>query len=352
MELEQLNLNFIKKVKYQQKIDENISQCMTCERKCKISVGFTGHCQTRLNIDNSIYTIVYGLVPSLSFNPIEKKPLFHFHPGSNALTIGTYGCNFDCFWCQNHHLSHPNKKIIDLVKNSNDYLSPVDFINLMKKNNCFGTSISFNEPTLLFEYSLEVFKLAKKEGYYNTFVSNGYMTEQVLRDLVDSGLNAINIDVKGDSEMVQKYCGIDVEYVWRNSKLSKDLGIHVEITTLLIEGLNTDEAIIKAIAKRIYNELGEYTPFHLSRFFPQYRSAEYNLNKPTPVRLLKRAHEVAKSVGLKYVYLGNLFTGNYENTICPKCSNEIIIRKGFGVEKKEITEEGNCRFCGFHICRT
>lgn len=346
-----LNPDFIKKSKYQEKINDNISQCLTCERKCKISSGNSGFCQTRVNQDGEIFTLAYGCIPALSFNPIEKKPLFHFYPGTIALTIGTYGCNFSCFWCQNHHISHPKSSVLDKIRIEREFLPAEKFIEIAKINNCRGTSISFNEPTLLFEYSLEVFKLAKKEGLYNTYVSNGYMTEDVLRDLADAGLDAINIDIKGGTEMVQKYCGADVEKVWRNAKIANDLGIHLEITTLLIDNLNTDIEIVKEISERILNELGEYTPYHISRFSPHYKSQEHGFKKETSIELLERAYKIAIDVGLKYVYIGNLSDTRYEHTICPNCSKLVIKRVIFGIEEFWIDSEGKCQICGFPICK-
>lgn len=341
---------FLKKAIFQKK-ENNITQCLTCERKCKIAIGETGYCKTRINLKNDIFSIVYGLIPAISVNPIEKKPLYHFYPGSNALTIGTYGCNFHCFWCQNHHLSHPDKKIVELATDTQDYLSPEEIIELAKKNNCQGTSISFNEPTLLFEYSLDVFKLAKKEGLYNTYVSNGYMTEIVLKKLVESGLDAINLDIKGDASMVEKHCGANVETVWRNAKLFKDLGVHVEITTLLIENYNTYVKIIKQISEKIYNDLGKDTPLHLTRFYPHFKSHQYALFNPTPNELLYKAFDIAKESGLDYVYLGNLPGSSFENTLCPKCLKMVIKRAGLGVKKINLDEKGKCIFCGYSICK-
>ncbi|MFX0105560.1 MAG: AmmeMemoRadiSam system radical SAM enzyme [Candidatus Hodarchaeota archaeon] len=341
---------FIKKAKYQRKIDEDYSQCLTCERKCKILKGKSGFCKTRINEDGEIYSIVYGLIPGISFNPIEKKPLYHFHPGSIALTIGTYGCNFSCFWCQNHHLSKTNPLKAIQFAASEEFLSPKKFIEIALKRKCEGTSISFNEPTLLFEYSLEVFKLAKQNGLYNTYVTNGYMTEEVLKDLVDAGLDAMNIDIKGDSDMVQKYCGTEVEKVWRNAKLAKDLGVHIEITTLLIQGFNSSEEIVKKLSERIYNELGELTPYHISRFFPHYKSKNYGLYEPTPLELLYETYKIAKNIGLKNIYLGNLPTTDYDNTYCPKCSKLVIKRKILGIKEINLDSNGNCNFCGFPIC--
>ncbi len=344
-----MNSEFVKKSKYQRKIDEKCSQCLTCERKCKIPRGKSGFCQTRINKDGEIFTIVYGLIPALSFNPIEKKPLYHFHPGSKALTIGTYGCNFSCFWCQNHHISKQNPLKLDDLGISHDYLSPERFIDITLKNGCRGTSISFNEPTLLFEYSIEVFSLAKQNGLYNTYVTNGYMTKDVLKDLVDAGLDAMNIDIKGDPEMVQKYCGVDVEKVWRNAKLAKELGVHIEITTLLIQELNSKDEIIRKIAERIYSELGELTPFHISRFFPHYKSPSYGLSEPTPLELLYNAYNIERDIGLKYVYLGNLPSTDYGNIYCPNCSRLVIKRKTLGIAELFLDIHGNCKFCGFSI---
>ncbi|MFX1390899.1 MAG: AmmeMemoRadiSam system radical SAM enzyme [Promethearchaeota archaeon] len=345
-----MDSRFITKAKYQIKIDENYSQCLTCERRCKIERGKTGFCNTRINKDGEIFTLVYGLIPAISFNPIEKKPLYHFHPGSIALTVGTYGCNFSCFWCQNFHLSKTKAIKVSHLASSDELLTPSRLIKIALQKGCQGTSISFNEPTLLFEYSVEVFKLAKKSGMYNTYITNGYMTEEVLRDLVDAGLDAMNIDIKGDSEMVHKYCGASVEKVWNIAKLARELGIHIEITTLLIQDLNAKDDIISKIAKRIFEELGELTPFHISRFFPLYESEEHGLNDATPLELLLNAYNLAKSIGLKYVYLGNLPVSDYENTYCPKCSRLVIKREGLRIAEKKLDFAGNCQFCGFPIC--
>ena len=345
-----MNSKFLKKGKYQRKIDENYSQCLTCERRCKIENGKTGFCQTRINKNGEIFTLVYGLIPAISFNPIEKKPLYHFYPGSTALTIGTYSCNFSCFWCQNHHLSKTNPLKAIQFATSDEYISPKKLIEIALKRKCEGTSISFNEPTLLFDYSIEVFKLAKEYGLYNTYVTNGYMTEEVLRDLVDAGLDAMNVDIKGASDMVKKYCGTNVEKVWRNVKLAKELGVHIEITTLLIQDFNSNDGVIRNISERIIRELGELTPYHISRFFPHYKANDHGLNEPTPLKLLYNAYKIAEDAGLKYIYLGNLPSTDYDSTNCPKCSNLVIKRKILGVHETFLDSNGNCKFCGFPIC--
>lgn len=334
--------------KYQKRIDELTQQCLICERKCKIKEGKLGYCQTRKNIEGKIHSVVYGCLPAKSCNPIEKKPFYHFFPGTKAYTIGTYGCNFNCFWCQNHHLSHPSKRISKLLETC-DYYSPKDFIDDALSNKCEGTSISFNEPTLLFEYSLEIFKLANQKGLYNTYVSNGYMTEKVLLDLINTGLHAINIDIKGNKEMVKKYCGINNEIIWRNAKIAKNNGLHVEITTLLIEGFNTSMESMKEIPKKICERLGKDTPFHISRAFPRFKSKEYGFNKPTSKELLKKAYQLAKDQDLNFVYLGNLYDADYTNTICPNCSEIAINRSSLGNVNVNLDKKGKCNNCRYPI---
>jgi pyruvate formate lyase activating enzyme len=347
--LNQFDSQFYKSAKYQKQFNKNISQCLTCEYRCKIFKDKLGKCKTRTNIDGVIESLVYGLIPALSYNPIEKKPFFHFYPGSIAITIGTFGCNFNCFWCQNHNISHPSEDIRDLVKSTEKFFAPEKIIELALKNNCQGTSISFNEPTLLFEYSLEIFKLAKKKGLYNTYVTNGYMTEDVLNDLAQNGLDAMNIDIKGNYDMVNKYCGSNIDLVWRNAKLARELGIHIELTTLLIENYNTDEKVIEEISKKIISKLGKFTPFHLTRAFPHYKSRDHGFFSPTPISSLINAYNVAKNSGLYYVYLGNFPYSNYENTYCPQCKKLTIKRINYVINKIGLNKEGNCQNCGYKI---
>jgi len=334
-----------------QKQENGTVRCLICERKCKIFQDKFGYCQTRINKGGKIYSIIYGLIPAISYNPIEKKPFYHFFPGSTAITIGTYGCNFDCFWCQNHHLSHPKEKIYKLAANTSKYIDPEELVKMALKNSCQGTSVSFNEPTLLFEYSLKLFKLAKKEGLYNTYVSNGYMTEDVLRELLKCGLDAMNIDVKGDTQMIKKYCGADSEKVWRNAVYAKQNGVHIELTTLLLEDFDSDNSTVKSISERIVNDLGEETPFHISRAFPYYKSYEHNFTHPTSEGLLYKARKTALDAGLKYVYLGNVANDDFQKTRCPNCSQIVIQRKGYSISKIGLDKKGKCKYCGHYICK-
>jgi len=321
-------------------------RCKTCERFCEIAVGELGFCKTRMNIEGELYTLEYGDISSISANPIEKKPFFHFFPGTKALTVGSHGCNFSCPWCQNWEISKsvPSQTFSQKVCN---YISPERLVQLVREMGCQGTSISFNEPTLLLEYSLDVFVCAKKEGYYNTYVTNGYMSSSALRLLVEHGLDAMNVDVKGCKEAVLNYCGVDVEKVWRNIKEAKGKGVHVEVTTLIIPGVNDDAECLRSIASRIRKDTGENTPWHVTQYYPAYKSLELGLYKGrTPVETLERAWEIGKEEGVNYVYLGNVPGHPFENTYCPKCSELIIKRYGFDVMSYHLTSENKCPKCG------
>jgi pyruvate formate lyase activating enzyme len=314
------------------RIDAGKMRCLTCERKCLLCEGGKGFCGTRMNVKGKLFTNNYGNISSLQENPIEKKPFFHFHPGSVALTAGGWGCNFLCPWCQNWEISKHNGNGSDI--------SPSEFVE-MAHERCRGTSVSFNEPTLLLEWSCDVFSLARKRGLYNTIVTNGYMTGEALRCLIESGLDAANIDIKGDTPLVRRYCGADVEHVWRNCRMMKRDDIHIEITTLVIPSVNDGEPPLHSIAERIVEELGCETPWHISSYFPAYK---FRI-PPTPLSTLEKAYLIGRNVGLKYVYLGNVAGHQYENTYCPSCHALLIRRFSFRVIKSFL-RDGKCEECG------
>jgi len=322
-----------------EKLHDDWVQCNLCERRCEIKPSTTGFCKTRKNIEGELYTLVYGDVSSISANPIEKKPFYHFWPGSVALTIGTWSCNQICPWCQNFSLSKfpPNPSRAN-------YIAPEDFVKQALRERCQGISISFNEPTLMFEYSLDVFKLAHARDLYNTYVTNGYMTLEALRMLHDAGLDAMCIDVKGDAAAVRKYCGADVDVVWRNVREAKKLGMHVEVVNLVIPGVNDRDEQLRELARRHLREAGRETPLHFTAYYPAYKFDA----PPTPVATLERAHDIAVSEGLEFVYLGNVPGHRYENTYCPNCS-EVLIKR-FGLELVKTNLRGNCcPSCGREI---
>jgi pyruvate formate lyase activating enzyme len=325
---------FVRESLLQEKTNGKI-RCHVCERRCLLRAGGLGWCRTRQNRQGTLLTLAYGAVSSLSVNPIEKKPFYHFYPGSTALTAGGWSCNFGCPWCQNWGISKRPPPP------DGAYISPALFLELAAQSRCQATSISFNEPTLSLEWSLDVFRLARQRGVCNTFVTNGYMTPEALELLVGAGLDAMNVDVKGDPEAVRKFCkGIDVEKVWTICKLARARGVHIEITTLVIPSVNDSESVLAGIAKRIVNELGGEVPWHVSGYYPAYQFH----TPPTPLRTLERAWKIGKDAGLQFVYIGNFPGHSYDNTYCPSCGSLLIRRLGFDVELNALSA-GRCPQC-------
>jgi pyruvate formate lyase activating enzyme len=326
-------------------------RCNVCERRCTIAPGGLGWCRTRENRGGRLVTLIYGAVSSLAANPMEKKPFYHFYPGTRALTVGSWSCNFGCPWCQNWDIS----KVLGFAKTPppgrGEYLSPEQFVELAGQHGCRGTSISFNEPTLSLEWSLELFRLARGRGLCNTFVTNGYMTPEALSLLIDAGLDAMNVDVKGDAAAVRRFCKeVDVEKVWAVAILAHSRGVHVEITTLVIPGVNDADATLGAIAERIAAELGPETPWHVTGYYPAYRFSA----PPTPVQTLERAWQIGKRAGLAFVYMGNVpghprsEVRGFANTHCPACAALLIERSGL-VVLANVLHDGRCPRCGRQI---
>ena len=332
-----LSAQFVRPALLQEPVGRRI-RCLVCERRCEIVPNGWGWCRTRRHQNGTLVTLIYGAVSSLSANPIEKKPLYHFHPGSRALTSGSWSCNFGCPWCQNYDISKA-------APGGGRYLSPEDFVAQAIRQGCQGTSISFNEPTLSLEWSLDVFRLAHARGLYNTYVTNGYMTPEALSLLVEAGLDAMNVDVKGDAQAVRRFCkGVDVERVWRTCRLARQLGVHLEITTLVIPGVNDRTEVLQSIAERVVTELGPEVPWHVSGYYPAYRFSA----PPTPVSTLERAWQIGKEAGLAFVYLGNVPGHRLENTYCPNCGTLLIARWGFNITTNRL--QNGCSLKGTYGC--
>jgi pyruvate formate lyase activating enzyme len=311
-------------------------RCNVCERRCLIVAGGLGWCRARAHRDGRLVTLIYGAVSSLAVNPIEKKPFYHFYPGTDTLTAGSWSCNFACPWCQNWDISKTAPPAIG------DYVSPARFVQMAEAQGCRGTSISFNEPTLSLEWSLDVFRLARDRGLYNTYVTNGYMTAEALGLLIEAGLDAMNVDVKGDAAAVARFCkGVQVEKVWAVCKLARSKGIHMEITTLVIPGVNDADATLRGIAERIVADLGPDVPWHVSAYRPAYRFHA----PPTPVQTLERAWQIGTAAGLGFVYTGNVPGHRHEDTYCPGCGTLLIQRWGFDVRLNAV-HHGGCPHCG------
>jgi len=335
-----LELPNVKETPLYEKLRGGKVRCLVCERRCIIEEGRRGFCRTKVNLGGKLYTIVYGDLSALESRPIEIKPFFHFWPGSTALTFSTWSCNFMCPWCQNWHLSRAEPDPWKV-----NYISPEKVVDLAIRNGDEGLCVSFNEPLLLFEYSLDVFKLAKDRGLYNTYVSNGYMTLEALKMLKEAGLDGLKIDVKGGKEAYQRFNMADVDVVWRNAREAKRMGIHVEIVYLVVTKATDDEEVIRDTIERHLKELGPDTPIHFTRYYPAY---EYH-EPPTPVSKLEWAYETAKKLGVNFPYIGNVPGHKYENTYCPECGELLIKRYGMMVLRYRMKNDNKCPRCGKEI---
>ncbi len=332
------SLGFVRDSLLQERTNGKV-RCNVCERRCVLPTGGLGWCRTRQNRDGRLVTLIYGAVSSLAANPIEKKPFYHFHPGTFAFTVGSWSCNFGCPWCQNWNISKAPPP------GTGEYTSPERFVGLTERSGCQGTSISFNEPTLSLEWSLDVFRLARRRGLYNTFVTNGYMTPEALSLLIKAGLDAMNVDVKGDAAAVRRFCkGVDMEKVWAACRLARSRGVHVEITTLVIPTVNDADAVLGEIAGRIVADLGREVPWHVTSYYPAYRFSAL----PTPMRTLERAWQIGKDAGMEFVYVGNVPGHRYEDTYCPGCGALLIRRSGFDVLLNAVRDE-RCPQCGRQV---
>ena len=316
-------------------------RCNICQRRCKIEPEKLGYCYTRLNKQGKLYSLIYSKVSCSMISPIEKKPLFHFYPGSLWLSLGTLGCNFRCPGCQNWDIAHAR---MDLGKYEVEHITPQESIDLAKRHNCKGISWTYNEPTIWFEYTLDSAKLAKENDLLTNYITNGFITPEAL-DLIGPYLEAFRVDIKGFSdEFYKKMCNVDdFKGILEVTKRAKEKwGMWVEIITNVIPGYNDDEGQLKAIASWIKNDLGEFTPWHLTQFVPH---LELSHIPATPVSALEKAREIGLKEGLKYVYLGNVWGHPAENTYCHNCQKLLIERKGFYILQNHI-KDGKCPFCG------
>ena len=324
-----------------QKMPDDKVKCKLCERRCLILPDHKGFCKTRMNINGKLYSLVYGAISAVESRPIEIKPFFHYWPGSTALTFSTWSCNFDCIWCQNFHLSK-----VEPEPAKSRYCSPEEIVEAALRERDDGLCASFQEPTVLTDWVIPVFKKGSAKGLYCCYVSNGYMTLEALRLLRDSGMNGLKIDVKGDAETYRKYCGgADVEKVWRNAREAKKMGYHVEIVNLVVTDVNDDEECLRGLIERHLKETGPATPLHFTRYYPAYKFH----NPPTKVETLEKAYEMAKKAGVLYSYLGNVHGHKYENTYCPSCGEKLIQRLGYRIVRYRVTDDKKCTKCGKSI---
>ncbi len=323
-----------------EKLDGSV-KCGLCAHRCKINDGMRGICGVRENRKGVLYTLVYSKAIASHVDPIEKKPFFHFYPGSYSFSIATAGCNFRCRHCQNSEISQLTKHTKRIA---GEFLPPEEVVKLAKEEGTRGISYTYTEPTIFFEYAYDTAKLARKENLYNNFVTNGYMTAEAL-NMINPYLDAANVDVKAFTEKFYKdICGASLEPVLESIKLMKKSGIWVEVTTLVIPTLNDSDDEFLQIAEFIKG-VDPGIPWHVSRFHPDYEL----INLPmTPTETLNKARKIGLEAGLRYVYTGNIPGDSGENTYCYNCGKMLIKRLGFSVIENKI-KDSKCYNCGANI---
>jgi pyruvate formate lyase activating enzyme len=318
-------------------------KCLNCSHYCILQENQRGLCGVRENKNGKLYSLVYGKVSALDIDPIEKKPLFHFLPGTETLSLATAGCQFRCKNCQNWQLSQEIKKEKTIEGKE---LKPKEIVKIAKKYNLPSISYTYTDPIVFSEYALDIMKLAKKEGIKNIWITSGFWSKELF-NFVSPFIDAVNVDIKSSEEsFYTENCGGKLKPVLETLKRIKEKGIWIEITTLVIPSLNDKDEIFEKISSFIKKELGRETPWHISKFSGDISWKLQNLPS-TPNETLKRAFDIGKKKGLNYVYVGNTSIPNLENTYCPYCNEKIIERKGYFI--KRFDKEGKCPKCSKKI---
>jgi pyruvate formate lyase activating enzyme len=326
----------LKEALYWVSLEEGKIQCQLCPRRCIISKGEKGFCRARKNISDKLYALTYGQAVALHVDPIEKKPLAHVYPGTKSFSIATAGCNLRCKFCQNWEISQLDPETVD-----KRFVSPQEIISLAKSSGSKTIAFTYTEPTIFYEYMLDIAKLAKEENISLVMHSAGYINEEPLRQLTKY-LKAANIDLKGFSDKYYaSFCQGSLNEVLNTLKILKEEGVWLEITNLIIPGGNDSDEEIRKMCQWIVENLGKDTPIHFSRFFPMYKLT--NLS-PTPISTLIKAKKIAEESGLNFVYIGNVPEHFGEDTYCPNCHKLLIKRIGYRIIENHL-KEGRCPFC-------
>ncbi len=326
-----------------ERLEDKKVRCNLCNHRCLIKEGKRGICSVRENQDGSLKTLVYGRLIARHVDPIEKKPVYHILPGSLSYSIATVGCNFKCRFCQNADIAqfpaeHKGRIVGDLY-------SPEDVVSAAERAHCRSIAYTYTEPTVFFEFAYDTAKLAHEKGILNIFVTNGYMTSEAVH-MIQPYLDAANVDLKAfNDDFYKEQCSARRNHVMETLKVMKSLGIFVEVTTLLIPGLNDDKGELQELASFIAQSLGPETPWHISRFYPTYKLTD---RPPTPAKSIHQARRIGLEAGLRYVYSGNLPGDEGENTICYSCGHLLIERWGYHIARNVITD-GKCPKCGATI---
>ena len=326
---------------YWNKVKDKIVQCVLCPRKCVLDAGQRGFCTVRINKDGTLYTLGYGNPVAVHVDPIEKKPFFHVLPGESAFSLAVAGCNMRCLFCQNWQISQSKPDEVTAYD-----LSPEKVVDEAVKSRSPFIVYTYTEPTVFYEYMLDIAKLARAKGLKNGMHSCGYINQEPLKELLKY-MDAVNIDLKGFNPDFYRRMGAmaELEPVLETLKAVRNEGVWLEITNLVIPGQNDDPEEIRAMCRWIKDNLGDSVPIHFSRFMPSFKLQ--NL-PPTPVEKLEEAYRIAKEEGLKYVYIGNVPGNERENTYCPNCGKLAIKRLGYQVWMDGI-KDGKCNYCGYSV---
>ncbi len=340
----------------QENLEENKARCLACAHKCVMKPGQRGFCGTRINKAGKIFSLTYGMLSSEAQDPVEKKPLFNFWPGSGAYSIASVGCSFRCQFCQNWQISQAriddNGRIAAIEspssKKSGEFslheASPEELIARVKQSPCSSIAFTYNEPIIWHEYVMDTSKLAREAGLKTILVTNGYSSLEATKELVKV-TDAANIDVKAFNDtFYKKLCGVPSRQpVLDTCEAWKKAGVHVELTTLLIPGQNDDLTEIKDLAKWVLDALGPDTPLHFSAYHPDYK---FHDAEPTPSRTVLKAGQIAREVGLWYVYGGNIGRSEGNDSPCHQCGKILVHRRGFSASAVQLAEDGTCKNCG------
>ena len=328
----------MKEARFWNKADGSKARCFLCAHRCLISDGKVGICGVRRNEAGVLYSLVWGRSIAANVDPIEKKPLFHFLPGSLSFSIATVGCNFKCAFCQNSDISQYPHETGHIA---GDEFPPGDVVAAALKSGCQSISYTYTEPTIYLEYALDTAVIAREKGLFNNMITNGYTTPEVIASDLKGTIDAANIDLKAFTESYYKrLCSARLAPVLDAIRAYHEAGIWIELTTLVIPGENDSDGELRDIASFI-KSVDPDIPWHISRYYPRY---QYDKAPPTPGKTLDRAREIGLSEGLNFVYTGNVMDTVGENTYCPHCRKEIITRRGFSVNKSSM--KGNtCGYC-------
>ncbi len=327
------------------RLDDGSVRCRLCAHRCLVRPGDRGICGVRENREGTLFCLVYGMVIARAADPIEKKPLYHFLPGSSSYSIATPGCNFRCAFCQNAEISQlPRFTRLSVGQST----SPEEIVSSALHHGCRSIAYTYTEPTVFFEFAADTMRAAHQANVANVWVTNGYMTEECIDILAPEDpsarlLDAANVDLKaGTEDFYRRYVHARLACVMDSLRLMKRRGVWVEVTTLVIPGLNDTESELRGLAAFIRDDLGPETPWHLSRFHPTFEMLD---RPPTPAATLRRARDIALEEGLHHVYLGNLPGAEGEDTQCPRCGQTLVAREGFRVVSNRLGE-GRCPNCG------